>query len=63
MDEIDKIAFVPGGVGGATSVNTRDVQTSLLKLMEDGEVCLLSRLSVKGLNHAHVHFFLFGLNR
>lgn len=38
VDEIDKIAFVPGGAGGATSVNTRDVQTSLLKLMEDGEV-------------------------
>jgi ATP-dependent protease Clp ATPase subunit len=38
VDEVDKLAFVPNSSGGGTSVNTRDVQTSLLKLMEDGEV-------------------------
>ena len=39
MDEVDKLAFVSNSSnGGGTSVNTRDVQTSLLKLMEDGEV-------------------------
>ncbi|KAH8045584.1 hypothetical protein JL722_14165 [Aureococcus anophagefferens] len=37
VDEIDKVCERPGGLlGGGASVNTRDVQTSLLKLMEDG---------------------------
>lgn len=42
VDEIDKVAEKTGGaLGGASgsgSINTRDVQTALLKLMEDGEV-------------------------
>lgn len=33
-------ARTTGGGGGGGTVNTRDVQTSLLKLMEDGEVSL-----------------------
>ena len=41
VDEIDKVAERPGGLlGGGGSVNTRDVQTSLLKLMEDAELPL-----------------------
>ena len=39
VDEIDKVCERPGGLlGAAASVNTRDVQTSLLKLMEDAEM-------------------------
>ena len=40
VDEVDKLAEVMGGGGGAggRGVNTRDVQASMLKLMEDAEV-------------------------
>jgi len=39
VDEIDKVAERPAGLlGGGGTVNTRDVQTALLKLMEDAEV-------------------------
>ena len=41
VDEIDKVCERPGGLlGGGASVNTRDVQTSLLKLMEDAELAV-----------------------
>ncbi len=48
VDEVDKLSaglganLPPGSVstGGGATVNTRDVQTALLKLMEDGEVSL-----------------------
>lgn len=47
VDEVDKLCSASGGLaglfgggGGGGSVNTRDVQTSLLKLMEDADVSL-----------------------
>lgn len=48
VDEIDKICETSKGILG--SVNTRDVQQSMLKLMEDFEVPLTS---LHGISHQH----------
>lgn len=44
IDEVDKLAAPPQAsvFGSASAVNTRDVQTTLLKVMEDGEISLSS---------------------
>ncbi len=46
LDEVDKLAT--GSDGGGRDVSGRGVQTNLLKLMEDGEVALISPNDVSG---------------
>ncbi|MEI8292417.1 MAG: AAA family ATPase [bacterium] len=47
LDEVDKLAGHPEG-GGGRDVSGRGVQTNLLKLMEDGDVPVLSPNDVTG---------------
>ncbi len=52
LDEVDKLAG--HGAGGGRDVSGRGVQTNLLKLMEDGDVPLLSPNDVSGQMQAAV---------